>query len=151
MLSEDNATGKLSDERYMMLTEDYEQEQASLKQRNKELHNEIEAYITGGDRAEKFIEIVHRYTEIEELTTPMLNEFIDKIVVHEADKSSGQRMQKVEIYFNLIGDFTSAEMITYAPVKQQSIMTDEERLEIKRAKQREASRRFYARQREKRN
>jgi hypothetical protein len=80
----------------------------------------------------------------------MLNEFIDKIVVHEADKSNGQRMQKVEIYFNLIGDFTSTEMITLAPVKPQPVMTDEERLEIRRAKQREASRRFYARQREKR-
>jgi len=147
---EDNAAGKLSDERYMLLSNNYEQEQSILRQRNKELQLELDAYITGGERAEKFIELVRQYSDIVELSTPVLNEFIDKIVVHEADKSSGQRRQKVEIYLNLIGDFQSADMIEYIPIKPESIMTDEERLEIKRAKQREASRRFYARQREKR-
>ncbi|MDR2568806.1 MAG: recombinase family protein [Oscillospiraceae bacterium] len=143
---EDNATGKLTDERYIQLSSNYEEEQSLLKQRSKELQLEIDAYITGGERADRFVEIVHRYTELDELTTPMLNEFIDKIIIHEADKSTGQRKQKVEIYLNLIGDFNSVETITLPPSIPQPIMTDEEKLEIKRAKQREASRRFYAKQ-----
>jgi hypothetical protein len=51
------------------------------------------------------MELARRYTEFTELTTPMLNEFVEKIVVHEADKSSGKRIQKVDIHFNFIGNF----------------------------------------------
>ena len=49
--------------------------------------------------------IVRRYTSFDELTAPMLNEFIEKVVAHEADKSTGDRKQKVDIYFNFIGCF----------------------------------------------
>lgn len=52
-----------------------------------------------------FIELVKRYTDFSELTTPMLNEFVEKILVHEADYSSGERVQEVEIYLNFIGKF----------------------------------------------
>ncbi|MFV0344545.1 MAG: DUF4368 domain-containing protein [Anaerocolumna sp.] len=51
----------------------------------------------------EFIELVHRYTDFSELTTPMLYEFVEKIVVHEADKSSGVRMQQIDIYLKYVG------------------------------------------------
>jgi len=60
-------------------------------------------------RAERFVEIVKRYTDFKELTTPMIHELIDRIVVHEADKSSGQRTQQVDIYLNCIGKYTVAQ------------------------------------------
>jgi small-conductance mechanosensitive channel len=95
---EDYATAKLSDERYQQLSGSYEKEQAELKAQNAALQAELDAFNADGEKAGRFIEIVRRYTEFDELTTPMLNEFIHKILVHEADKSSGERVQKVEIY-----------------------------------------------------
>lgn len=55
------------------------------------------------DNVDKFIELVHRYTDFTELTTPMIHEFIDKIVVHEADKSTGDRIQQIDIYLKYVG------------------------------------------------
>jgi len=65
-------------------------------------------------RTDKFIEVVRKYQDCEEITTPMLNEFIEKIVVHEADKSGGRlnRKQKVDIYFNFVGQIDLSEPIT---------------------------------------
>jgi hypothetical protein len=78
------------------------------------------------------------------LTTPILNSFINKIVVHEAYKSSGERVQDVDVYFNFIGRFT--------PPQEEHIPTEEElaeaeKLRVKRAKQREANNRWYAKKR----
>ena len=53
----------------------------------------LNGYQENADNVDKFIELVHRYTDFTELTTPMIHEFVDKIVVHEADKSSGDRIQ----------------------------------------------------------
>ncbi|MCL2152806.1 MAG: DUF4368 domain-containing protein, partial [Oscillospiraceae bacterium] len=52
-----------------------------------------------------FINLVRRYTEIPELTGTILNEYIEKIIVHEADRSNGRREQGVDIYFNFINKF----------------------------------------------
>ena len=133
---EDNATAKLSDERYIQLTNGYEQEQLELKQQIKKLHLALETFISGGERANNFLEVVHRYTEFDVLTTPMLNEFVDKIIVHEADKSSGQRRQKVEIYFNFIGDFNFEEMaeINSASSESNLLMIRREEDELRKAK-----------------
>lgn len=51
----------------------------------------------------EFIELVHRYTDFTELTTLMIHEFVDKIVVHEADKSTGDRIQQIDIYLKYVG------------------------------------------------
>lgn len=55
------------------------------------------------DNVDKFIELVHRYTNFTELITPMIHEFVDKIVVHEADKSTGDRIQQIDIYLKYVG------------------------------------------------
>jgi DNA invertase Pin-like site-specific DNA recombinase len=137
---EDNAIGKLSDERYEKLSGSYESEQASLKQQLEPLRAELDTYITDNEKTGKFISLVRRYRDFDELTTPMLNEFIDKIFVHEPNRSSGERVQDVDIQFNFIGKVD-------LPVEEPTLeeLAEQEVLRQKREKQREANRRFYAR------
>ena len=104
-LYEDTATGKLSDKRFDLLSAEYEREQEELEQSIAALQAELDNFHADGERADKFIAIVKRYTDFTELTPSMITEFIEKIVVHEADKSSGEREQQVDIYLNFIGKF----------------------------------------------
>jgi len=138
---EDNANGKLSDERYNQLSGAYEREQGELKQQNIELQSELDSFNADSVKADRFIEIVRHYTEFEKLTTPMLNEFINKILVYESDKSSGERVQQVDIHFNFIGNFIVPR--EEAPPTPEELET-QEKLREKRAKQREANKRWYA-------
>ena len=103
---EDNAIGKLSDARYEQMSKSYESEQTELKAQTAAIKAELEVFEQDSVNAEMFLELVHRYTVFDELTTPMLHEFVDKVIVHEADKSSGERVQQVDIYLNFIGNFT---------------------------------------------
>ena len=66
---------------------------------------ELDAFAADTDRADQFLELVKRYTDLSVLTTPMILEFVDKIVVYAPDKSSGERMQEVDIYLKFIGKF----------------------------------------------
>ena len=104
-LFEEHALGRLPDKRFDLLSADYEREQAELEQSIAALQAELDSFEADGARADRFIEIVSRYTDFTELTTPMINEFVDRVVVHEADKSSGERQQQVDIYLNFIGKF----------------------------------------------
>ena len=76
----------------------------ALSQETAELQAQIDRHATDSARASKFMEIVCRYTDFDELSVPMINEFIAKVVVHEGDKSSGKRIQRVEVHMNFIGD-----------------------------------------------
>jgi len=138
---EDNATGKLSDERFTLLSGNYEREQAELRQQNGALQSELDAFRADSEKAGQFIELVRRYTEFDELTSQMLNEFVHRVYVHEADKSSGQRRQKVRIFLNLIGDFDAPRVET--PLTPEELEAEEKR-QKKLANQREANRRHYA-------
>ena len=101
-LYEDNISGKLSDKRFEFMLSEFENEQDTLEISMENAKAEIEKYESDTVRADKFIELVKRYTDFSELTTPMLNEFVEKILVHEADYSSGERVQEVEIYLNFM-------------------------------------------------
>ena len=100
---EDNVNGKLSDKRFEMLLADYETEQSELELSVDTLEKTLNDYQENADNVDKFIELVHRYTDFTELTTPMIHEFVDKIVVHEADKSTGDRIQQIDIYLKYVG------------------------------------------------
>ena len=136
---EDNATGKLNDKRFEQLSSEYEREQTELEAQNIQLQAELDAFNADNVKVDKFIELVRRYTEFEELTTPMLNEYIEKIVVYEPDKSSGERIQDVDIYFNFIGKYELAEE---EPTAEE--LAAQEKRRIKLMKQREANKRHYA-------
>ena len=103
-LYEDNVTGKLTDERFAKLSATYEAEQAELKKSVESLSVIVEAAEVQAVNVKSFLKIVKKYTEPTELTPQLLHEFVEKIVVHEADKSSGHRVQRIDVHYNFIGE-----------------------------------------------
>lgn len=104
---EDFSAGLLSETRFRQLSGGYESEQEALRQQTAGMKTELEQFDGDSLRADKFLELARRYSEFNELTAPMLHEFIEKVVVHEADKSSGGREQRVDIHLNFIGQFAA--------------------------------------------
>ena len=105
---EDSVSGRITDERFMELSAGYEQEQAELKARLVELKSLLTKNAEAKLNAEKFMRIVRKHTNFEELTPTLLREFIDKIVVHEAVALDGkrhgkQRRQQIDIYYSFVG------------------------------------------------
>ncbi|MDR1003069.1 MAG: DUF4368 domain-containing protein [Oscillospiraceae bacterium] len=100
---EDFVAARLSDERFGKLSEAYEAEQSALKAETVQLETELAEEKQSAANTERFLELVRSYTEIDDLTPTILNEFIQKIVIHAPDRSSGTRKQKVEIYYNCVG------------------------------------------------
>ena len=103
---EDYAKGVLTLERYQKMSAKYEQEQAALKEEIATLVKNVRREEETTDNFDRFMDLLRRYvgSGIEELTPAMVNEFVKKIIVHEADNSTGKRVQQVEIVFNFIGD-----------------------------------------------
>ena len=103
---EDNILGKLSDSRYATLDAQYEKEQSELTVEISDLEKVIKSYEKHEKDADRFIALIDKYENFDKLTIAMLNEFIEKILVHERDrKGSIQTTQEVEIYFNFVGRF----------------------------------------------
>ena len=103
-LYEDNVNGKISDERFMELSADYEQEQRELKDRAAALQEELSKSQAATVNAEKFMGIVRKHLAFEELTPTLLREMIEKIVVHECSyDENGTRRQDIEIYYSFVG------------------------------------------------
>ena len=96
---EDNVSGKLSDERFEMMSKNYEAEQKELRQIIPELSQYIKASEQKNADTAQFIGIVRKYSEIPKLTPEIMHEFIEKIVVYAPDKSSGHRTQQIDICF----------------------------------------------------
>lgn len=103
-LYEDNAMGRIPGERYMKLSAKFEDEQSALAQKKKHLQAIVEDEKNHELNAEGFIQLVRRYTRINELTPEILREFIDKIVVHHREKIKGRMVQKIEIYYRMVGN-----------------------------------------------
>jgi hypothetical protein len=145
------ATGKIPEKHYEKLLADYDGEQEALEVKINELQTGIDAYAADSVRADKFIEIVKRYTRFTELTTPMLNEFVEKIIVHEADKSSGRRVQKVDIHLNFIGHFDTpyVEILPTPEEVEAAELEAKLKREANRIKYRERSRKWREKQRAK--
>ena len=98
-LYEDNVLGKIDDERFAQMSADYTDEQKKLKEEVVRLREFIEAKEQKSSDISRFLQIVRKYEHISELTPKLMHEFVDKIIVHEADKSNGYREQEVEICF----------------------------------------------------
>ena len=137
---EDNSSGKLSDKRFEMLSSEYEQEQEELEKAIAEMQTALDNFTEDSTRADKFIDLVKRYTDFSELTTPMINEFVEKVIVYEANTSSGERVQDLEIYLNFIGKF---ELLP------QELTEEEERQQMLIKRRRESQRRYEAKRRAK--
>jgi hypothetical protein len=102
---EDFAAGRLTEKRFGQLSGGYEAEQVELERQTAEMQAELGRFDGDSLRAGRFLELARRYTEFDELTPRMLHAFVEKVVVHEADKLSGKRTQKVDIFLNFIGQF----------------------------------------------
>ena len=105
-LYESYAVGKISEEKFDMLSSGYEQEQKELKISISEAENAVEQFEKDSVNIDAFLSLAAKYTDFSELTKPMINEFIDKIVVHAPDRSTGERIQEVEIYLNFVGNIS---------------------------------------------
>ncbi|MCR2048570.1 DUF4368 domain-containing protein [Acetatifactor muris] len=92
---EDNVNGKLNDERFYRLSDGYEAEQEQLKQEIEALTAEVSEADTEATNVAKLIAVTKKYTRINELTTEILNAFVDKIVIHEREKKDGKRTQQI--------------------------------------------------------
>ena len=98
-LYEDNVSGKISDERFAVMSEGYEDEQKKLRDSASELTAYIETAEQKSADVTTFISVVKKYERITELTPEIMHELIEKIVVHAPDKSSGHRTQQIDIYY----------------------------------------------------
>lgn len=103
-LYEDHVSGKLTDKRFLKLSQQYEAEQEQLEGELQHLTSEVETMQQQSGSVDKFMALVDRYTSFDELTTPMLNEFVEKVIVHERESVGRyKRRQRVDVYFNFIG------------------------------------------------
>ena len=109
-LYEDNISGKLTDERFAKMTADYEREQAALVQNTQEMQCVVDNCEQQKVNMDSFLKLVHKYTIPDKLFPELLNAFVEKIVVHEADKSSGHRVQQIDIHYNFIGEIAMSHM-----------------------------------------
>ena len=107
---EDNIIGKLSDERFMKMSKGYEDEQRTLQTEADGIQSELQQEEKKSVDVKRFLAIVKKYTDLTELTPEILREFIDKIIVHAPDKSSGRRLQEIEIIYNHIGEFDRSKV-----------------------------------------
>ena len=127
---EDNILGKLSDSRYATLDAQYAKEQAELTAEISALEKAVKSYETHEKDADRFIALIDKYENFDKLTIAMLNEFIEKILVHERDrKGSIQTTQEVEIYFNFVGRFVPPAFgeVELTPEELEEIRKREER------------------------
>ena len=127
---EDNILGKLSDSRYATLDAQYAKEQAELTDEISALEKAVKSYEKHEKDADRFIALIDKYENFDKLTIAMLNEFIEKILVHERDrKGSIQTTQEVEIYFNFVGRFVPPAFgeVELTPEELEEIRKREER------------------------
>jgi len=101
---EDRAREAITERNFTMLSAKYQEEQAQLEEKKQTLQARLEKSAQDADGAEKWLALVRKYTELTELTAPLLNELIDKIVVHQAETDeNGSRTQEIEIYYRFVG------------------------------------------------
>ncbi len=126
---EDNALGRLPDARYAALDAQYAKEQETLAAEIAELEKAVSNYDQGKKSVEKFIALIDKYSDFETMTTTMLNEFVEKILVHERDrKGSIETTQAVEVYFNFVGKYIPPAFrdVELTPEEQEALRKKEE-------------------------
>ena len=100
------ALGKIPESRFEALIATYEKEQASLREVLSQTEAELASYQTDTDNIDCFMHAIRKYRDPDTLTAPMLNELVEKIIVHAPKKQNGQRSMQVDVIFRFIGNFT---------------------------------------------
>jgi hypothetical protein len=143
-LYEDKALGKIDEAIFTQMSGKYKAEREELAKNNDELQAELNAFNADNVRADKFVELVRKYTRFEELNTPMINEFIERVEIHEGEWSEydeesgyrGSRSQTVDVYLKYIGRFELPD--TRTPEELEA----ERKAEAQKVKRREYNRRW---------
>jgi DNA invertase Pin-like site-specific DNA recombinase len=146
-LYEDKVSGDISAERFRQMTTDYEREQAELREQNATLKAELDAREADDAKADNFIALVRKYTRIEELTPIVINECVDKIVIHESvwseqtetERRRGTRSQRIDVHLKYIGKFDAPDLRSPEEIEAEQIA--EAKLQRERQWKRESNRR----------
>lgn len=134
---EDAILGKIPEERSAILSGQYEEEQKEIENEISEIKKELEEYETTKHNTDRFIELMRKYDNFDNLTTTMINEFVEKIYIHERERKGSQSSpQKIEIYFNFIGDYKP-------PAKE---LSEEEKAELRKKQEEKEEQRRKNRQ-----
>ncbi|MBP3222790.1 MAG: recombinase family protein [Actinomycetaceae bacterium] len=104
-LYEDNVEGKISDERFVKMSENYETEQQTLESRVAELQEQISSQQESSVNVDRFLTMVRKYTDIQELTPEIIREFVERIEIFKPEHIDGHKVQKMRIVWNCIGEF----------------------------------------------
>ena len=143
-LYEGNATGKIPDKHFTRLLNEYDEEQTGLETSIAEWQRQIENWNADKLKTDQFIQLVKRYTDFSELTTPMLNEFIEKVIVHEGEGRGNDRRQRIDIYLNFIGAFeVPAHIVTPAEVEEQRRQQEEQVVLVYKCGQKKLNNLYY--------
>lgn len=153
---EDHALGKLSEKRYRTLYHTYETEQEQLITETEEISKSQAKYNDERKSADRFLDIIKRYEDSTELSNMMLNEFVEKVLVYERDiKGAVDCTQKIDIYFNFIGNYVPPSMrggLTPEQIEQNEAIIARRakyRENYRKAKESGAYQRYYERTKEK--
>ena len=146
-LYEDKVFGKIDEEFFNQMSEEYQRERADLRTKNDTLQTEIDTFKSDSERAGNFIALVRRYTRFEELTNAMIHEFVEKIVIYESvwseqtesERRKGTRTQQIDIYLKYIGKYAAPDTRSQEEIEAERIA--EEKLQRKRAQKRDSERR----------
>lgn len=154
-LYEDKALGKIKEDIFNQMAEGYQQERVEIREKIETLQAELDAFNEDSIRADKFLEMVRRYTNFDILTPAMLHEFVDRVIIHEGQWSDGNtgeggrprgtRTQQVDVYLKYIGSFDVPDMRTAEQIESDRIA--EEKLQANRAYHREKTRQCAERKR----
>ena len=109
-LYEDNALGRLSDQQFTFMVSGYDDEKAALVEKIRGLEKEVSTVTERRDDVGRFVQIVRKYTDVQELSYEIVHEFIDRILVYELDKDTNTR--KIEIYYSFVGQVDTGEAHT---------------------------------------
>ena len=139
-LYEAYACEKISEKRFEVLSGEYEREQETLEAAIAQEQAELDAFEADTARVDQFLGLARKYTDFSVLTTSMIYEFVDKILVHAPDRSSGERTQEVDIYLKFIGKF-DVPLPEPTPEK----LAEMEKIRRRRARGRENTRRYAER------
>lgn len=143
-LYEDNVNGKLSDKLFEQMLHDFELELDGLNTSITQDQQELDRISNESVNAEKFIALVKRYTDFSELTPAMINEFIEKILVHQAEGKGASRTQEIEIFFNFVGKVEIPHEEVELTEEEIAAIAEQER---RRAKKAEYNRRYMQKKR----
>ena len=143
-LYEDNVSGRLSDTLFEQMLRDFEAELSDLAEIVSQDQQELERISRETINAEKFLSLVRKYTDFSELTPAMINEFVEKILVHQAQGKGASRIQEIEIFFNFVGKVDIPHKEVELTEEEKAALAEQER---RRAKKAEYNRRYMEKKR----